>query len=221
MLVAIYTAIEGFNARIAFMDDIPVSVDPDSSRFIPRLRVFIRNKGLSYNTEKTYISWIIRFIRYHELKHPENLGPAEIDDFLTYLAVKKNVSPGTQRTALNALSRKYPNAGKNLAWQYVFPSTTLSADPRNGLVQRFHLHISSVRKALKKAKENAGIVKRVSTHVFRHSFAIHLLEDGANIRLVQTMLGHKDVKTTEMYTHVISKSLSGLQSPLESLRSLN
>lgn len=117
----------------------------------------------------------------------------------------------------NALSRKYPNAGKTIGWQYVFPSTTLSTDPRNGLVQRYYLHPSTVRKALSRAKSETTIAKRITTHVFRHSFATHLLEDGVNIRALQILLGHKDVKTTEVYTHVMSKSISGIKSPLETL----
>lgn len=116
-----------------------------------------------------------------------------------------------------ALSRKYPNAGRSIGWQYAFPSTSLSADPRNGLIQRFHLHISSIRKSIKQAKPKANITKRITTHVFRHSFATHLLEDGVNIRVVQTLLGHKDVKTTEVYTHVMDKSIVGIKSPIETL----
>lgn len=118
----------------------------------------------------------------------------------------------------NALSRKYPAAGKSIGWQYAFPSTTLSPDPRNGLVQRYHIHISALRKAINKARFNTVISKRITTHVLRHSFATHMLEDGVNIRIVQTLLGHKDVKTTEVYTHVMDKSFSGILSPLETLK---
>ena len=85
------------------MDDIPVSVDPNSQRFIPRLRLFIRKKGLSYSTEKTYIRWILNYILFHDKRHPKDMGSTEIDKYLTYLAVERNVSPGTQRNALNAL----------------------------------------------------------------------------------------------------------------------
>lgn len=104
-----------------------------------------------------------------------------------------------------------------IGWQYVFPSIKLSADPRNGLIQRYHSHISVIRKEIKRAKSKTNITKRITTHVFRHSFATHLLEDGVSIRVVQTLLGHKDVKTTEIYTHVMDKNVSGIQSPLETL----
>ena len=131
---------------------------------------------------------------------------------------KKDLERGYGEISLpNALSRKYPNAGKSIGWQYLFPSTTLSADPRNGLVQRYYLHPSTLRKALTRAKSKTNISKRITTHVFRHSFATHLLEDGVNIRSLQTLLGHKDVKTTEVYTHVMKKSISGIKSPLETL----
>ncbi len=131
---------------------------------------------------------------------------------------KQDLKRGFGEVSLpDALSRKYPKAGSSIGWQYAFPSTTLSADPRNGLVQRYHLHISALRKAINRAKSKTNISKRVTTHVFRHSFATHLLEDGVNIRTIQTLLGHNDVKTTEIYTHVMNKSLSGIKSPLENL----
>ena len=85
------------------MDDIPISIDPKSTRFIPRLRLLIRQKGLAYSTEKTYIQWIIKYIRFHKMQHPKELGSPHVDEYLTYLALERNVSPGTQRTALNAL----------------------------------------------------------------------------------------------------------------------
>ena len=116
-----------------------------------------------------------------------------------------------------ALTRKYPNAAKTWGWQFAFPSTTICRDPRSGHLVRYHLHETALRKVLKHAKQNAGINKHISSHVFRHSFATHLLEDGVNIRQVQTLLGHKDVKTTEVYTHVMNKNISGIKSPLETL----
>ena len=85
------------------MDDIPVPVDSRSSRFIPRLRSFIRQKGLAYSTEKTYVHWILNYIRFHNMKHPEEMGPEQVDEFLTHLPLNQNVAPGTQRIALNAL----------------------------------------------------------------------------------------------------------------------
>lgn len=320
---------------------------PQPGRLMDQVRETLRFYHYAYSTEKNYIQWILRYIRFHNRRHPKDMGKQEIERFLSNLALECNVSASTQNQALSAilflyksvlkipienniranratkarrlptvlsriemqtilshlegthllivqimysgglrisetfnlrvqdfdfdnsqlyicnskggkdrttlfprilhapmrrqivkvdalhkrdlergygevslphaLVKKYPNLGKTLGWQYVFPSTTLSADPRNGLVQRYHLHISTTRKALKRAKEKSGIHRRVTTHVFRHSFATHLLEDGTNIRVVQTLLGHKDVKTTEIYTHVMSKSLNGVKSPLETL----
>jgi integron integrase len=307
----------------------------------------LRFHHYAYSTEKNYIHWILRYIRFNNRCHPKDMGKQEIERFLSHLAINRDVSASTQNQALNAilflykhvlklpvdmnirairsekpkrlptvlskqeiqeilehlsgtkllmvklmyaaglrvtelhdlrvqnfdfdndqlyirdskggkdrisllpetlheelkkqiefvkilhqqdldagygevslpnaLSRKYPNAGKTLGWQFVFPSTKLSADPRNGLIQRHHIHLSVIRKTIKAALTKTNITKRVTTHVFRHSFATHLLEDGVNIRMVQTLLGHKDVKTTEIYTHVMSKSLSGIKSPLETL----
>lgn len=320
---------------------------PKSVRLIDQVRETLRFYHYSYSTEKSYVQWILRYIRFNDRRHPKDMGKSEIERFLSHLAINRNVSAATQNQALNAilflyksvlkspidaeirarrankpkqlpvvlsrqeiqtllqnlsgtpllmvklmysaglrvtelhrlrvqdfdfdneqlyipnskggkgrtslfptvlhapmrsqlekvkqlheqdlkkgfgevslpdaLARKYPNAGKFLGWQFVFPSTTLSPDPRSGLVQRYHIHPSAIRKHLNRAKLKTGITKRVTTHVFRHSFATHLLEDGVNIRMVQTLLGHKDVKTTEIYTHVMSKSLSGIKSPLETL----
>ena len=320
---------------------------PGPGRLIDQVRETLRFYHYSYSTEKSYVQWILRYIRFNNRRHPREMGKEEIERFLSHLAINRNVSVATQNQALNAivflykhvlkveieaeiranratkakrlptvlsrqeiqqiynhlsgnallmvqlmyaaglrvtevhrlrvqdfdfdneqlyirdskghkdrttllpvmlhlllrnqldkvrrlhdkdllkgygevslpdaLSRKYPNMGKSIGWQFAFPSSTLSADPRNGLVQRYHVHISSLRKSLKLAVSRAGIAKRVTTHVFRHSFATHLLEDGVNIRVVQTLLGHSDVKTTEVYTHVMSNSITGVKSPLERL----
>lgn len=117
----------------------------------------------------------------------------------------------------NALDKKYPNAGITWGWQYVFASKTLSTDPRAGVVRRHHLDDSGLRKAIRAAKAKIGIHKRVTSHTFRHSFATHLLEAGTNIRVVQKLLGHADVKTTEIYTHVLQQNLQAVVSPLERL----
>ncbi|BAM00165.1 MULTISPECIES: integron integrase [Caldilinea] len=115
----------------------------------------------------------------------------------------------------DALDRKYPNASREWIWQYVFPSDRLSTDPRSGVVRRHHLDASGLQKAVRAAARAAGINKRVTCHTFRHSFATHLLENGYDIRTVQELLGHKNVKTTMIYTHVLQRGGLAVRSPLD------
>ncbi len=114
-----------------------------------------------------------------------------------------------------ALERKLPNASKEWVWQYVFPSDRLSTDPRSGITRRHHLDETGLQKAVRAAARMAGITKRVTCHTFRHSFATHLLESGYDIRTVQELLGHKDVKTTMIYTHVLNRGGLAVRSPLD------
>ena len=114
-----------------------------------------------------------------------------------------------------ALSRKYPRAGHQWAWQFVFPSGNRSADPETGVIRRHHVHPDTLGRIVKRAAERAGIVKPVSSHTLRHSFATHLLERGYDIRTVQELLGHADVSTTMIYTHVMNKGARGVKSPLD------
>jgi len=114
----------------------------------------------------------------------------------------------------DALERKYPNASKDIQWQYLFPANKRSIDPRSNILRRHHITESGLQKAIKIASKKANINKRISCHTFRHCFATHLLENGANIRLVQKLMGHYDIKTTEIYLHVMETKLN-VTSPLD------
>lgn len=327
------------------MDDIRQPLPPNPDRLFHQLRKHFRDNGYSYQTEKTYLHWIRRYIIFHNKTHPKNLDGQDVSRFLSYLANHKNCSPGTQRIALNALSylyvkfmgvalgemdfqfaqqkqrlpvvlshqevsqildklhgkyrlmvqllygaglrqaellslrvkdldfamgtlivrsgkgnkdrttllpsslhdnlhqqiahvsnlhkhdieeglgcvylpyaleKKYSHAANELAWQYLFPSSSISVDPRNGVQRRHHQHPTSLRKQVTRARREAGITKHVKCHTFRHSFATRLLQQGYDIRTIQKLLGHSDLATTEIYTHVLGRGAMGVISPLDS-----
>jgi len=148
---------------------------------------------------------------------PESVKPGLKEHLKRVKTIHENdLSQGYGRVYLPyALSRKYPNADREWGWQYVFPSKSLSKDPRTGNIRRHHIHENSLQKAVKKAVQLTNINKPISSHTFRHSFATHLLESGYDIRTVQELLGHKDVNTTMIYTHVLNKGGKAVRSPID------
>ena len=152
------------------------------------------------------------------------LAPSIVDDLKLHLEsvrtlFDQDVEQGVAGVYLpDNLAKKYPKAGVTWGWQYVFPSQKLSTDPRSGIIRRHHLDESGLQKGIRAAKNKVKIDTRVTSHTLRHSFATHLLMAGTNIRVVQRLLGHADVKTTEIYTHVLQENLADVVSPLEKIR---
>jgi len=325
----------------------PLDQGKPEPRLLDQLRAAVRSRHYSIRTEDTYVQWARRFIVYHDKRHPREMGPIEVQAFLSHLAVDRTVAASTQNQAKSALlflyrvvlgielpwldeivsakaprrlpmvltlsqvralleamngptgllasllygtgmrlleglrlrvkdvgferreiivregkggkdrvtvlpenlivplqgqmararalhdadlaagrgavwlpdalAVKYPRAPRAWGWQWVFPSTQLSIDPRTGIERRHHLNEASVQKAVSVAARAAGIDRPCSPHVLRHSFATHLLQAGYDIRTVQELLGHADVSTTMIYTHVLNRGGRGVRSPLDQI----
>jgi integron integrase len=151
---------------------------------------------------------------------PKTIGPYLIEHLKKVKQQhNQDLSKGYGEVYLpNALGRKYRGANKSWAWQYVFPSIKFSVDPRSGIKRRHHINQQYLHRAVKSTMQKSGIFKAASCHTFRHSFATHLIEDGYDIRTVQELLGHKDISTTIVYTHVLNQGGQGVRSPADTIK---
>jgi len=194
----------------------PASVGSD---ILVRLRREVRKRHYSDRTADAYSDWVGRFLKFHQFRDPRGMGKEEVERFLSHLAVEKDLKDRGGYVRLpKALQRKYPNADRAWGWQWVFPAHRPYMDPETGLRHRHHLDETVLQRAVKEAAKLAGVQKRVTCHSFRHSFATHLLEDGYDIRTIQELLGHRDVSTTMIYTHVLNRGGRSVRSPMDVLR---
>ncbi len=214
-------------------------------KLLDLVRQRIRLKGYSIRTEKSYTEWIRRYILFHGKQHPKEMGKTVMtpDETRWVISAMRGVHQLMAEIlygcglrvlecvrlrvkdvdfAMNQImvrdgkgAKDRINADTSWGWQYVFPAGKRSVDPRPGILRRHHAHETGVRRALKQAAEMAGIDKPISCHTLRHSFATDLLANGYDIRTLQDLLGHKDVSTTMIYTHVLNRGGKGVVSPLD------
>ena len=183
----------------AFREGTP-PIEPPRPRLLDRARATFRLRHYSRRTEEVSVAWIRRYILVHGKRHQRDLA----------------IGAGWVELP-HALARKYPNAGREWVWQWVFPATRFYRDRATGQVRRHHLHESVLQRLVKAAVHRAGLTKRATPHTLRHSFATYLLEDGRDIRTVQELLGHRDVTTTQISTHVLNRGPSAVRSPIDTM----
>lgn len=226
------------------MEGVKVPIPAQPQKFLDQFRAFIRLDGKSYATENTYVYWVRQYILYHQKKHPSTLGffgmgyiivrdgkgakdrttllpKATIPDLKNQLIIVKNLLETDIKNGVGPvympyqLEKKYPDAGRSLAWQYVFPSENISQDPRVNVMRRHHLYSTTLQGHVKKAIKAARINKLASCHTFRHSFATRLLQSKYDLKQIQTLMGHSDIRTTEIYLHVLDELGDKVKSPLD------
>lgn len=216
----------------------PLGLFPDnpSPRLYDRIVDVLRVRHYSRRTEEAYIHWIRRYIEFYQHQHPRQLADDQggqrprddvpravirsLQEHLRRVEAidQQDLADGYGRIELpHARARKYPNANREWGWQFVFPQERRWRNSRTGEQGRYHIDESLFSRSLKAAVRKAGLTKRVTSHTFRHSFATHLLADGYDIRTVEELLGHKDVRTTMIYTHVLNRGGRAVRSPADGL----
>jgi len=211
---------------------------PPKERLLAQLRRTLRVRHYSRRTEDAHVGWVRRFVRFHGLRHPSTLGEPEVARFLSALAIERRVAPPTQNQALAArlflyrrvlrlplaLPEHAVRAKARSRVPVVLPPSPRCARSWRGSAARprwwrlrSHLHATVIKRAVAWASRETGLTRWATCHTVRHSFATHLLEDGYDIRTVQELLGHSDVRTTMIYAHVLNRGGRGVRSPADSL----